>query len=66
MDGWSVVRAVAPLLPRALATLGASAVLAYMIVTGDYRLIWSAMESGVAAVSEWLGLYDALTRVVTP
>lgn len=41
------------------------AVLIYMIVTGDYRLIWSAMASGVDEVTSWTWLYDALTRIVT-
>jgi hypothetical protein len=66
VDGWRVVGALAPRLPGALATVLGSAVLLYLIVTGDYRVVWSAMASGVDALSEWTGLYDALTRVAAP
>lgn len=66
MDGWGFAKALAPYLPRTFALLVGGSALLWMIVAGDYRLIWTAMASGVAAVSEWLGLYDALTRVATP
>lgn len=66
MDGWGFARALAPHLPRALGTAVGGAVLVYMIASGNYGLIWSAMASGVDAVSGWLGLYGAMTRIATP
>lgn len=42
------------------------ALLSWMIWTGDYRLIAAFMVDGTREVGEWSGLYEALTRVVTP
>ena len=66
MDGWGLARASSALLPRAVSAFAAGAVLAWMVATGDYRLVVAEMESGVNGVGEWSGLYDSLTRIAKP
>ncbi|NYI59142.1 hypothetical protein [Cellulomonas soli] len=46
--------------------LAGSGVLAWMIITGNYWLIWSAITSGISTVAQWTGVYDALTHVGAP
>jgi len=57
---------VAAVTPRVCLMVLGCAVLTWMIFTGDYRIIAVFMADGTREVGEWSGLYEALTRVVTP